>query len=275
MISLNTNLASINAQISLSRNQNMVNKTMAQLSSGLRITTAADDPSGMGVATQFTNQVNSYNVATQNANAGVSLLQTADGALGQITGALQRMRELAMESANGTLASVDRVNIQTEFAQLQSEISRVAASTRFGSVQILNAATTVQLQVGINNVANVDTINLTLKAEDATTLKVDGASINVGDTTSTNAALTSIDTAIASISADRANIGAVQNRVTVAMTNDQSAATNLSSALSQIQDVNVAQASGDLAREQVLVQAGVAVLAQANQQPQAVLSLLR
>ncbi len=275
MISIRTNLSSIDAQLRLSRTQDMVNKTMAQLSSGLRIASASDDPAGLGISTNFDAQVRSYNVAVRNTNDGISLLQTADGALGQIHGALERMRELAMESANGTLASVDRVNIQTEFTALQSEITRVSQSTRFGNVQILSAASTIQLQVGINATANVDTINLALNKEDAKTLAVDQTTINVGDTTSVNTAIANIDTAIASISGDRANIGALQNRLTVAMQSDQEASKNLGAATSRIRDVDVAQASGDLARNQVLLQAGVAVLAQANQSPQAVLALLR
>jgi len=275
MISIRSNLASVDAQLRLSRTQDGLQKTMAQLSSGLRITTAADDPAGMGISTQFQSQVRSYNMAAQNTNNGITMLQTADGALGQISGALQRMRELAMESANGTLASADRVNIQTEFSQLQSEITRVASSTKFGNVNMLNAATTVQIQVGINTTANVDTVNVTFNKEDAATLKVDQATINVGDTTSVNTALANIDVALSSISSDRAGIGALQNRLGVALTNDQEAAKNLGNALSRIQDVDVAQASGDMARQQVLLQAGTAVLAQANQMPQSVLSLLR
>jgi flagellin len=185
------------------------------------------------------------------------------------------MRELAMQSANGTLASADRVNIQTEFSALQSEITRVASSTKFGNVQLLSAATTINIQAGIGTTAGVDTVAITLNNESAKTLAVDQTTINVGDTTSTNTAITNIDLAIASIGNDRAGVGAVQNRLTVAMTNDQSASENLGAALSQIQDVDVAQASGDLAREQVLLQAGTAILAQANQTPQNALTLLR
>ncbi len=274
-ISLRTNLASVDAQLRLSHTQDMVNKTMSQLASGLRISTASDDPAGMGISTQFDSEVRSYAQVARNTNDGISLLQTADGALGQIHGALERMRELAMESANGTLASADRVNIQTEFTALQSEITRVSASTKFGNVQILSAATTINLQVGINAAAGVDTIGVTLNKEDAKTLLVDQATINVGDTTSVNTAIANIDVAIASISNDRANVGALQNRLSVAMTNDQEAGKNLGTALSRMRDVDVAQASGDLARNQVLLQAGTAILAQANQGPQSVLSLLR
>ena len=273
-LSINSNLASLQAQINLGKAQSMVNKNMAILSSGLRIADVSDDPAGAGIAAQFTSIVNSYGQAAQNTNNGISMLQTADGALSQIQSTLERMRELAVESANGTLANSDRTNIQTEFTQLQSEITRIASSTKFGNVQMLNtAAQTVNLQVGVNNSAN-DVIAVTFNAEDATTLKVDAASIQVDTQAHATASLNALDTALASVSQDRASIGAQQNRLQVALSNDQAFSTNLSSALSRIQDADVAATSADLARSQVLVQAGVAVLAQANQTPSLALALL-
>src|SRR5436853_4428883 len=146
-LSIYSNMASVDTQIRLSRAQDRVNMNMSHLSSGLRIAEAYDDPAGLGVSVGFDTQVRSYQVAARNTNDGVSMLQTVDGALGQLHGALQRMRELAVQSANGTLTTVDRANIQTEFAQLQTEISRISGSTKFGSLQLLNADSTVTLQV--------------------------------------------------------------------------------------------------------------------------------
>jgi flagellin len=274
-LSINSNIASLDAQIRLGRAQDAVGRNMAILSSGLRIANVSDDPAGLGIATQFETTVRSYNQAARNTNDGISMLQTVDGALGQIHGVLQRMRELAVQSSNGTLASADRVNIGAEFTQLQSEITRVATSTKFGNVTLLNAASTVTIQVGVNATANVDTVNLAFNQEDSITLKVDAASIKVDTQTAAQTSLAAIDTAIASISSDRAGLGALQNRLHVAMDNDTVFSKNLSAAVSRIRDADVAQTSGDLARSQVLVQAGVAVLAQANQAPNLALQLLR
>ncbi len=273
MLSIYSNLSSVDAQVRLSHTQDAVNKNMSHLASGLRIATAADDPAGLGISTQFDTQVRSYNQATRNVNDGISLMQTADGALGQIQGALQRMRELAVQSANGTLASADRVNIQTEFAQLQTEITRIASSTKFGNVQILNAASAVNIQVGVNATAS-DSIAVNFNAEDATTLKVDTASIKVDTAAGATASLANIDTAISQLSQDRASVGAAQNRLSVAMQNDQSFSENLGAAVSRMRDVDVASESASLARNQVLLQAGISVLAQANQAPNQALALL-
>jgi len=273
MLSIYSNLSSVDAQVRLSRTQDMVNKNMAHLASGLRIATAADDPAGLGISTQFDTQVRSYNQAARNTNDGISLMQTADGALGQIQGALQRMRELAVQSSNGTLASADRVNIQTEFAQLQTEITRISSATNFGNVQLLNAASTVQIQVGVNATAS-DSISVNFNKEDAATLKVDTATIKVDTAAGATAALANIDTAISQLSSDRATVGAAQNRLTVAMQNDQDFAKNLGAAVSRMRDVDVASESAALARNQVLTQAGISVLAQANQAPNQALALL-
>jgi flagellin len=272
-LSIYSNMASSDAQLRLGVAQNAVNNDMAQLSSGLRIASIADDPSGMGIATQFSTQVQSYNTAAQNTNDGISLLQTADGAMSQTESSLQRMRQLALQSANGTLTTTERTNLQSEFSQLQSEIDRIAGSTQFGNVNLMNAPTTLTMQVGVNNAA-ADQISFTVPEMDTSAAGLNVASINVNTQTGSTAALNAIDTAIQSVSQTRATLGATQNRFSVALSNDQSFASNLGDALSRIQDVDVASASADLARNQVLVQAGIAVLAQANQNPNQALSLL-
>jgi flagellin len=273
-ISIYSNIASLNAQIHLGVTQQNVQNNMAHLSSGLRITNAADDAAGLGISTNFNALIRGYAQNERNANDGISLLQTAEGALGQVHTILTRMRELAVQSANGTYGSTDRANIVVEVQQLQAEIDRISASTRFGNIQMLNATSTVTLQVGVNNSA-ADQIAISLGAADSTTLTVDTGSVKVDTQTSAQAALTKIDTAISMVSAQRANIGALQSRVGVARTNAGTFKQNLSAANSRIRDVDVAQESADLARNNVLMQAGVAVLAQANQAPQVALSLLR
>jgi flagellin len=271
-LSIYSNVSSVDTQIRLNRTQESLSRHMAHLSSGLRIADASDDPGGLGVSVGFEAQVRSYTQAARNTSDGISMLQTTEGALSQIHGALQRMRELAVQSANGTLTSTDRANIQTEFAQLQTEITRIGGSTKFGNVQLLNADSTIQLQVGANNTA-ADSLNVTIRQQDATVMKVD--TLSVATQTGSTAAIDAIDTAISRVSTDRANLGAMQNRLRVALDNDQTFAKNLGSAVSRIRDADIAAESAALARVQVLSQAGIAVLSQANQAPNLALSLLR
>jgi flagellin len=273
-VSIYSNIASLDAQMHLGRTQQNLQANMGHLASGLRITTAADDAAGLGISTMFNAQVRSYAQGERNANDGISMLQTAEGALQQVHTILTRMRELSVQSANGTYGTADRANIVVEVQQLQAEIDRISASTRFGNVQMLNAATTVTLQVGINNSA-ADQFAIAMAASDSTTLGVDTGAVKVDTQTSAQAALTKLDSAISAVSAQRATIGALQSRVGVARSNAQSFRENLSAATSRIRDVDVAQESADMARNNVLMQAGVAVLAQANQAPQVALTLLR
>ena len=273
-VSIYSNIASLDAQMHLGNTQLAVARNMSHLSSGLRINSAADDAAGLGISTLFNAQVRSYVQASRNTNDGISLLQTAEGALSQSHDILTRMRELAIESANGTYSSVDRQNIVVEVQQLQSEIDRIANSTRFGNVQLLNAAATVTLQVGIQNTA-ADRIDLNLAKADTVALGVDVKNLVVDTQTGAQSALNAIDTAIGSVSAQRATIGALESRVSVARNNDNAFNVNLSAATGRIRDVDVAQESGELARNQVLSQAGIAVLAQANQFPQQALKLLQ
>lgn len=272
MLSIYSNLSSQDAQIRLGQAQAASARTMSKLASGLRIASVADDPSGLGISVAFDTQVRSYNQASRNTSDGISMLQTVDGALGQVHGALGRMRELAVQSASGTLSDTDRVNLQSEFAQLQTEITRIANATSFGGVSLLAADQTVSLQVGVNNSA-ADKIAVVIKQETADKLGVD--KLTVDKSANAQAALSTLDTAIKNVSQERASLGAMQNRLDVALDNNQQFAKNLGAALGRIRDVDVAQASGEFARSQVLAQAGISVLAQANQLPNQVLSLLR
>lgn len=271
-ISIYSNAASVDAQIRLGAAQEMSAKTMSKLASGLRIASVSDDPAGLGLSMVFDTQVRSFTQSARNTNDGVSMLQTVDGALSQVHGSLQRMRELAVNSANGTLVNADRTNLQTEFAQLQSEIDRISTSTNFGSLSLLAAKQTVTLQVGVNNTAS-DKIDVVIDTSSTTNLAVNALTVDTQANSQT--ALASIDAAIATISQSRAGLGAMQNRLHVANENNASFAKNLSAAVGRIRDVDVAQATADLARTNVLTQAGIAVLAQANQAPNQVLSLLR
>lgn len=273
-VTIYSNLSSLDAQIHLGNTQLNVQRNFAHLSSGLRIATAADDAAGLGISTLFDAQVRSYAQAERNTNDGISMLQTAEGALAQVHTILIRMRELAVESANGTYGAADRQNIQVETAQLQAEIDRIATSTRFGNVQMLNAPMMLTLQVGINN-SPADQIGLNLAQSDSTTLGVDAATVKMDTQAAAQAGLVKIDNAIGLVSGQRANIGALEGRVGVARSNDSAFKLNLSQAMSRIRDVDVASESAELARNQVLAQAGVAVLMQANQSPQVALKLLQ
>jgi flagellin len=273
-LNIQTNIASLTAQKNLSKNQSMLAQSFNRLSSGFRINTAADDAAGLAISTGMQSQIRSYTVAERNANDGVSMSQTAEGALGDVQDVLGRMRELAMQSSNGTLSSTDRGYVQTEFGLLQTEVSRIQGSAKFDGQQLINAtAKTLTLQVGLNNTAS-DQIKVTfggvkLTALLAGTTKVDGAGA-----TNALAALSVIDTAISNTSDARSKFGAAMNRLNVATSNIQTMRLNLSAANSRIQDVDVASETSNMSRNQVLSQAGISVLAQANQLPQQAFGLI-
>lgn len=276
---IQTNVASLNAQSNLAKTQGALQTSFARLSSGYRINSAADDAAGLGISDSMTAQVRSYGVAERNANDGISMAQTADGAASQITGMLQRMRELSVQAANGSLQSADRANINTEFGQLQEEIDRISSSASFNNSKLLDGSAgtsgTVTFQVGIGTAAGTDTIDVDFAALDASTLAVDSTAIDVTTAAKATSSITAIDAAMATLSTQRATYGAAVNRLQTTVANIQSMKTNLSAANSRIRDVDVAEETAGMARQQVLSQAGAAVLAQANQAPQLALGLLR
>jgi len=274
-LSVNTNITSMTAQNSLAKTQMALSTSFARLSSGLRINSAADDAGGLGVAKSMNAQVRSYAVAERNTNDAISMLQTADGGAEQIDGLLTRMRELAVQSANGSYSSSDRANIQAEFQQGQDEITRVASSVQFNGKNLLSGSTaTTTFQVGIGT-ATSDQIGVTFGGADAGTLGVSSASISVTTAAGALSSITAIDSALQTLSAARANFGAGINRFQSTVQNLQSMETNTSASLSRIQDTDVAKETAALSRNQVLSQAGAAILAQANQTPQLAMSLLR
>lgn len=262
---IQTNISSMQAQKNLIGNHGKLQKSFNRLSSGFRINTAADDAAGLAISESMKAQVRSYNVAERNAADGISMAQTAEGALGEVHNILGRMRELSMQSSNGNLTQTDRGFLQTEFSSLQAEVSRIRESARFNGVQLVGgSATTVHLQVGLNATAS-DRIALTVGGVSFSAI----LAASIGGTTSSSAlaSLSAIDQAIASVSTSRSKFGAAMNRLDVASSSIQTMRLNLAAANSRIRDVDVAAEAAAMSRHQVLTQIGVSVLAQANQLP--------
>jgi flagellin len=279
-ISVLTNVASLNAQRNLATTQASLAASVGRLSSGMRINSAGDDAAGLGISENLQSNIRSLAQAQRNANDGVSLTQVAEGSMNDMQGIVTRMRELAVQSANGTLGANERGYIQTEFGKLSQEIDRISKVTNFDGQALLDgaAATGLNFQIGINSSAN-DTISLSIATLTTSTLGSTGAAkitaASLSTVTNAKAAIGTFDAAIRQLSKARANLGATQNRMTVTVSNLSVAQENLSAANSRIRDVDVANESANLTKSQILSQAGLAVLAQANQLPQAALSLLR
>ncbi len=277
---INTNIASLNAQKNLSRSQNALDRSLDRLSSGLRITRAGDDAAGLAISEKLRAQIRGLQQAERNANDGISVIQTAEGALNEIGNILIRMRELGVQSSSsGSVSNTERSFLQNEFSALQSEITRIANSTQFGGRTLLDgtlSGTTNALtfQVGIFNTASVDRISLSIGDATASGLSIQSSDAAVSTAASAQASLTTIDSAISTVSTLRGNLGAAQNRLQSTINNLQASVENLSAANSRIRDVDVAAETAILTRNQVLQQAGIAVLAQANVSSQAALALL-
>lgn len=273
-LTVNTNIASLNAQRNLSKTQVSLNQSLQRLSSGLRINSAADDAAGLAISEGMKAQINSMNQAVRNANDGVSLVQTAEGALNEVSNILNRMRVLTTQAATNTVAQSQRSYIAGEFKQLASEITRIASATTFNEIKLTGAsATSIKIQVGTGNAA-FDTIKIVNKKMDANTLSV-GTAFGTGSGGSAQAMLAKIDSAISKVSAQRANLGASQNRLQSVINNLQVASENISAAQSRIADADIAAETANMTRANILTQAGTAILAQANQAPQAALKLLQ
>ena len=279
-ISVLTNVASLNAQRNLAATQTALAASVGRLSSGMRINSASDDAAGLGISENLQANIRSLAQAQRNANDGISLTQVAEGSMNDMQGIVTRMRELAVQSANGTLGSTERGYIQSEFKELSKEVDRISKVTNFNGQQLIDgtAAKGLTFQIGINKSTN-DEITVSIATLTTSTLgstgtaKITAASLS----TATNAktAIATFDAAIRQLSQSRAVLGATQNRMTVTVANLSVAHENLSAANSRIRDVDVANESAQLTKSQILSQAGLAVLAQANQLPQSALSLLR
>ncbi|MBL0727679.1 flagellin [Piscinibacter sp. HJYY11] len=271
-MTINTNIFSLNAQRNTSSTQNTMATAMQRLSSGLRVNSAKDDAAGLAIAERMNSQVRGMNVAMRNANDGISLAQTAEGALAKVGDALQRMRELAVQSANGTNNTQDRDNLDAEYQELSAEVERIITGAEFNDTALLSAASTFTFQVGAGTDATdtIDVDSVDLSALAATLGDITGA-----DATNANTAIGALDTAIIDVTTGRASMGAVQNRFDSVIANLATSAENLSAARGRIMDADFAAETMNLSRAQILQQAGTAMISQANQLPQQVLSLLR
>jgi len=271
---VNSNIASMNAQRSLSVTTERLQANYRRLSTGLRISTASDDAAGLAISERFRAQVRSTNQAIRNAQDGISLTQTGEGALNEVSSILIRMRELAIQASNGTVSSADRTTLHEEFADLINEIDRIALSTTFNGVHLLDGTgSTITFQVGTGTVTGIDTIQLSTSNTLASTLGL--ATLDIGSSGNPTVAVDFLDTAINDVSRVRGQFGAAQNRLATTIANLQIQTENLSAAESRIRDVDVAVETSALTRNSILQQAAISILAQANTQPQAALQLLQ
>ncbi len=270
---INTNAMSLNAQRNLSTSQASLATSVQRLSSGLRVNSAKDDAAGLAIADRMNSQAKGFDVAIRNANDGISMAQTAESAMQAVTDNLQRMRELAVQAANGTYSSGDQANLDTEFQQLQQEIQRVIGGTTFNGQNVLSQSGAVTFQVGAGT-ATTDTITVQGSAVSLTGVSaaVTGSVTSVSGAT---AAIASIDTQLNDLNTARATWGAVQNRFTSVVQTLQVASENANASRGRIMDADFAKETANMTRGQILQQAGTAMVAQANSMPNNVLSLLR
>jgi flagellin len=271
---INTNVMSLNAQRNLSTSQSALATSIQRLSSGLRVNSAKDDAAGLAIAERMNAQVKGMNVAIRNANDAISLSQTAEGSLGKVGDALQRMRELAVQASNATNGTSDRANLDAEYQQLSAEVTRVLTGTKFNGTDLLSTGATLTFQVGSNNVATdqIDVATSDLTAGAGVTAVVGG---DLTSSANALAAMDDLDTAIDEITTARSTFGAAQNRFESVIGNLQVAAENQAASRGRIMDADFAAETASLTRGQILQQAGTAMLAQANSIPNNVLSLLR
>ena len=272
---VNTNIASLTAQRNLSVATGRLQGNYARLASGLRIAVAADDAAGLAISERMRSQIRSYGVASRNAMDGVSLAQTAEGALNEVSGILNRLRELSMQAANGTLSASDRTTLDTEFTQLKTEIDRISSTTVFNGINLLDGSgsTGIPIQVGIEDSITNDVINVTLGSTSQADLGI--TATDVLTISNAQSSLAAIDSAIESVNSARGTLGAQQNRMESALRSIQVQRENLSASESRIRDVDVAEETADLTRNSIMQQAATTILTQANVQPQIALTLLQ
>ncbi len=270
---VNTNIISLSAQRQLAKATTRLENNFQRLASGLRIASAADDPAGLGISERMRAQIKSIEQASRNGQDGVSLVQTAEGALDEVNTNLTRMRELAIGAANGTLTTSGRTTLDAEFQALIAEIDRIADTTKFNGVNLLNTTSgTIDIQIG-TEAGEVITINLVDTTQGG--LGLSGASFDVTTISNAVAALSVIDSAITSVTGTRGGLGAAQNRLQSSIRSLANSEQNLAAAESRIRDVDIARETADLTRNTILQQAAVSVLSQANLQPQIALTLLQ
>jgi flagellin len=271
---VNTNVSSLNAQRQLINSGKSLDTAFQRLSSGLRINSAADDAAGLQISNRLTSQIQGLDQAIRNANDGISLAQVAEGAMDEITTALQRIRVLSVQSQNGINSSSDRLALQKEVSALKAEISRIAATTQFGGVKILDGKYSSTFLVGAN-AGQIISVNIMRSAGGYGTSGLNLSNISIATLAGASTALTAIDSAINAIDAKRADLGALQNRFQATIRNLSNIVENVSSARSRIRDTDFAKETAELTRAQILQQASTTILAQSNQRPQSALSLLQ
>ncbi|MBL8726011.1 MAG: flagellin FliC [Planctomycetes bacterium] len=270
---VNTNAASINAQRNLASVTDRLSGNFRRLSTGLRISSASDDAAGLAISERLRSQVRSLDQAKRNANDGISLVQTAEGALNEVSSILTRLRELAIQSSNGSVSNQDKQTLNEEFKSLVDEVNRIGRSTEFSGIKLLDGtSSTVSFQVGFGTTSGIDTISVSLSAALSTSLSLQSLDIGSGGATTT--AISNIDSAINTVSGLRGSLGAVQNRLNSTINNLAITVENLSAAESRIRDVDVAYETSQLTRNSILQQASISVLSQANALPQSALRLL-
>jgi len=280
-LTVNTNLAGLNAMRNVSKVQTGLAQSVERLSSGLRVNSAKDDAAGLAISMKLTAQVRSLNQAIRNAQDGISVVQTAEGGMNEIHNILTRMRELAQQASTGTLASGDRTALNNEFSDLKSEITRISDTTEFNGLSLLNGALSgsgVSLQVGINNTANdrISVSGTTFYDIDASSIGLTTTNVSsIDSAANAQSMLTIVDSAISLVSTRRGNLGGVQNRLGSTIANLGTAAENLAAANARIIDADFAVETANLTKSQIILQAGIAVLSQANTLPQYALQLLR
>ena len=266
---VNSNIQSLNSQRQLSRATNDLSTSFERLSSGRRINSARDDAAGLQISSRLTSQVNGLNQASRNANDAISLAQTAEGALDEYTNTIQRLRTLAVQASNGSNSDADRVALNTEFTELENELTRISDQTSFGGVNLLDGTYSQQFQIGANA---GQTISITISQNfDSSSI---GASGSITSFDGAQSRITDLDSALATVNTVRSQLGASQNRFSSVIRSNDNTAQNVSASRSRIEDTDFAAESANLARNNVLQQAASSLLAQANQQPQIALSLL-
>jgi flagellin len=271
---VNTNVSSLNSQRQLINSGKSLDTSFQRLSSGLRINSAADDAAGLQISNRLTSQIQGLDQAIRNANDGISLAQVAEGAMDEITGALQRIRVLSVQSQNGINSSSDRLALQKEVSALKAEISRIASTTQFGGVKLLDGKYSSTFLVGANAGQTIS-VNISRTGGGFGTSGLGLSNLSISSLAGASRALASIDSAIGIIDSKRADLGAIQNRFQSTIRNLSNIVENVSSARSRIKDTDFAKETAELTRSQILQQASTTILAQSNQRPQSALSLLQ
>jgi len=269
---ITNNIQSLNAQRQINKSNTGLSKSLERLSSGLRINKAGDDAAGLAISEKLRSNIRALNQASRNSSDGISLVQTAEGAMDEINNMLVRMKELAEQASTGTVGDEERSYLSGEYEALYDEITRISEATKFNDTNLLDGTLDVDIQIGVSDDAATDVLNLSVDDVSASSLSL---TASISSVSNAQTALTTVSTAISTISASRAGLGALQNRLESVVNNIDSVVENLSSAESRIRDADVASETANLTKYSILVQAGVSVLAQANQSPSVALSLLQ